>query len=80
MASLTAAERVEQIKLAIDAKLSGGAIKLIGFPDGRNLSHMTLQELQDALLFWEARALEDTDSARSPRMIRTQSIELGGTP
>lgn len=78
--SLSAADRVEQIKLAIDAKLSGGAIKSIAYPDGRNLAHMTLQELQEALRFWEERALEDTDSTRAARMIRIQQIKLGGTP
>jgi len=78
--ALTAAARVTAIKEAIDAKLAGGAVKAINLPDGRSLQHMTLDELQKALEFWEGRALEEAAADTSPRVIRFQSVRLGGTP
>ena len=78
--ALTASQRVEAIKLAIDAKLTGGAIKAINFPDGKSLQHMTLAELQESLTFWENRAAEDADAVQSPRSLRISPIKLGSTP
>ena len=78
--ALTAAQRVTAIKEAIDAKLSGGAVKAISFPDGKSLQNMTLAELQESLVFWETRAAEDADAVQSPRSLRISSIKLGGTP
>ncbi len=78
--SLSASARVEQIKLAIDAKLTGGAVKAISFPDGKSLQNMTLAELQEALIYWEGRAAEDADEVQSPRGLRISPIKLGSTP
>jgi hypothetical protein len=78
--ALTAAQRVEALKEAIDAKISGGAVKALTFPDGKSLQNMTLEELEKSLVFWEGRAAEDAAAAASPRGLRINSIRLGGTP
>jgi hypothetical protein len=77
---MTAAERVTAIKEAIDVKLTGGAVRAITFPDGKNLQHMTLAELHEALKFWEAEAYTEEHPEAGQRTLRFSKIRLGETP
>jgi hypothetical protein len=78
--SATAAEMLEALKVAYAAKVSGGAVKSLSFPDGRNIVDMTLAELRTEIQFWEGRVLAEADSTRAPNIVRIQSIKLGSTP
>jgi hypothetical protein len=60
--ALTAAARATAILEAIDAKIAGGAVKSLSFPDGRNIVDMTLEELRKEYAYWKSVANSEADT------------------